>query len=299
MELDDKLMQLNKRFQDVYWSNDFQRIETIRRYKHNIAHGNISEIISDLKYRYYSKRNFSTDGNVDNFIEGRNDASKLKIVVYSCVVGQYDGIIEPINTDTDVDYVMFTDQPIDENSVWKKIDITEFDEYGEESALWLNRKIKMLPFIFLSNYDYSIYIDGNIEIVTSVKPLIENMGNAAFAVHYHSNRDCIFDEAVSIEHFKRADKNEVDIQLNSYSSEGFPKHYGLYENSILIRKHNDSEIKKIMEEWWAEYNHFPTRDQLSLPYVVWKHNYKNSIFVLGNNISKNPRFNRIVKHNAL
>lgn len=297
MELDEKIIQLNKRFQDTYWSSDFQRAEAIKRYRYNIAHGKIIELIRDLKYRHYSKCHFSTDGNTCTTINGRNDTKALKIVVYSCVVGKYDSVLEPIVVDEDVDYVMFTDQHIDDSSLWKKIDITEFNEYKEKSALWLNRKIKMLPFEFLPKYDYSIYIDGNIELVASVKPLVENMGNAALAVHYHSNRDCIYDEAVAIRHFKRADMNEVNNQLKTYLSKGFPKHFGLYENSILIRKHDDEELRKIMREWWFEYNLFPTRDQLSLPYVIWKNKYKDKVFVLGNNIVRNPRFNRMAKHN--
>ena len=43
----------------------------------------------------------------------------------------------------------------------------------------------MLPFNYLRGYDYSVYVDGNIEIVTSVLPIIKNMGNAVLGVHYH------------------------------------------------------------------------------------------------------------------
>ena len=52
-----------------------------------------------------------------------------------------------------------------------------------------------------------------------------------------------------------------------------------------------------MEKWWDEYLRFPTRDQLSLPYVVWKYGFdKAQIMILGNDVEMNPRFNRYFSH---
>ena len=166
---------------------------------------------------------------------------------------------------------MFTDQELPTDTIWNKIDVTQLLEYEKYSPILLNRKIKMLPFNYLRGYDYSVYVDGNIEIVTSVLPIIKNMGNAVLGVHYHSARDCIFDEVIAVRHYKRASINEnYDKQLYEYEKIGFPRHFGLYENSIIVRKHKDKMLKKIMNDWWNEYNKYPTRDQFSLPFVIWK-----------------------------
>ena len=82
-------------------------------------------------------------------------------------------------------------------------------------------------------------------------------------------------------------------QIAAYKREGFPRHYGLYENSILIRKHKDEEVRRLMEAWWDEYMRYPTRDQLSLPYVIRKFGYdRSTIHIMGKNLEQNPRFNR-------
>ena len=57
-------------------------------------------------------------------------------------------------------------------------------------------------------------------------------------------------------------------------TEGFPQNYGLPENNIIYRKHNKAEIISIMNDWWYMLEHYSRRDQLSLPYVLWKHNIK-------------------------
>ena len=58
-----------------------------------------------------------------------------------------------------------------------------------------------------------------------------------------------------------------------------------------------SSVKELMTAWWEEYNKYPTRDQFSLPYVVWKTGFDaERIAILGNNINRNPRFNRVQKH---
>ena len=43
------------------------------------------------------------------------------------------------------------------------------------------------------------------------------------------------------------------------------------ENGILFRKHRDNDAIKLMNAWWEEYCNGGRRDQLSLPYLIWKH----------------------------
>jgi len=67
-------------------------------------------------------------------------------------------------------------------------------------------------------------------------------------------------------------------------------------NPILLRKHNDTNVIKTMEDWWLEIKHNSRRDQLSFDYVAWKNNFKiqyipgdnrnNQYFVLGRHKKK-------------
>lgn len=295
--LDSRLIDLNRRYQEALYSDQVEMRKKKNRYLGYIRTGNVKQLVEDLKYRKYSKKNCSVIGNAlyPQSFNARN--AGRRITVYSSIIGKYDEIIEPIYKEDGIRYLMFTDQEILSGSAWEKIDVTKFPEYNTLTPIQLNRKIKMLPYQYITDTDYSIYVDGNIEIVAGVSPIICSMGEAGFGVHYHSSRDCIYDEAVAVLHYKRADKKMVKTQMEEYKKNGFPKHFGLYENSILVRKYNDSLVKRLMEAWWDEYNRYPTRDQFSLPYIIWKLGFNvDGIAILGNNISRNPRFNRVQKH---
>ena len=259
------------------------------------------ELFERIKHKIYSWKHYTTSGNVDLEIPSSSlNISGFKIAVYSCITGGYDSVIEPLHTEPGTDYFMFTDGEVLGGSQWKKIDITKFKEYRELSPAQLNRKIKILPFRYLPDYDYTIYIDGNIEIIAPLSPLIEEMGNHAFGVHYHRTRDCIYDELVQILYLQKADPVTVKQQVSAYKKEGFPRHFGLYENSLLIRKHGDEEVRQLMEAWWEEFLRYPARDQLSLPYVIWKTGYdRRKIHIVGRNILKNPRVKRTQLHTIM
>ena len=44
------------------------------------------------------------------------------------------------------------------------------------------------------------------------------------------------------------------------------------EDNILYRRHTP-EINQLMDEWWALVRDYSQRDQLSLTYLLWRHDY--------------------------
>ncbi len=235
--------------------------------------------------------------NNNNAIEKRF----MKIAVYTCIVGGYDTIKEPYYVNPSIDYILFSDRQAKADTIWKIIDISTLDIPKELNNTDTNRYLKMHPHLFLSDYDYSIYIDGSIMIVADMEPLIEGMGEHLLGLHRHNRRDCIYMEADGVIYAGRANRSDVRQQTARYKREGYPQHNGLYENTIIVRKHNDSAIIILMEEWWREYycKSKSKRDQISLPYVIWKTGFnKKNIKILGNDLDKNPRFRRILKHDG-
>ena len=295
--LDQGLIDLNQRYQEVVKSASYVENSNKKRYLWNLTHFKIGEIVEDLKYRTYGARNFSTRGNSLKCTVEKQDIIELKIAVFSCVIGRYDSFIEPVYCEPGVDYFMFTDQELPACSAWKKVDVTLGDDYKQLSPLMLNRKIKMLQSEMLLQYDYTVYVDGNIELVAGISPIIEQMKNRGIGVHYHRSRDCIVDEVVAVKHFKKYQGTGIDKQIIEYMRDGYPRHNGLFENSVIVRDNRDTAVRRLMQDWWEEYNRFPTRDQISFPYVIWKTNFNtDKIFILGGDVERNPRFNRINQH---
>lgn len=298
-EADKAIVELNKRYHTALEQKKTGKFHNITRYLSNLKKGRIRQIVKDLKYRKYALRHFTSNANVSMEPTSEPlDLSESRIAVYSCITGNYDGIIDPLYAEPGVDYYMFTDLNLPEGSKWKKIDVTQFSEYKTLTSAQMNRRIKMLPFEYLKGYDYSIYVDGNIEIIAPMSPLIEEMGKALLGMHFHNFRDCIYDEIVAIEHYKKIDVEQARKQLQEYESEGFPHHFGLYENGVMIRKHSDESVVRLMNLWWEEYLRYSTRDQFSFPYLIWKSGFdRTRIHIIGNNLNANPRFNRQIMHN--
>lgn len=298
---DDSIVDLNRRYQELFYSKPVQKYLKREKYKEYVKEGNYKQIIEDILFKLFVRIPSSLQSNINVTHKSKlknNSLNDKKIAVYSCIVGNYDKIVEPFFIEPQVEYFMFTDLEVPKNSKWQKVDIKQFDEYKTMTPLQLNRKIKMLPYNYLKDYDYSIYVDGLIEVVAPMTPLIMEMGTVGFGVHYHNQRDCIYDEAVMIKYLKKADMSIVIKQLNQYRQEGFPAHFGLFENTILMRDHRNKQIKQLMTLWWEEYLKYPTRDQLSLPYLIWKTGIKKEqIYIMGNDLNLNPRFNRGRSHN--
>lgn len=241
-----------------------------------------------------------------NFMKGNNNHgdktenkldinfnNQAKIVVYTSIFGSIDSILDPLYYSDSIDYRIITDQVVPENSKWKKIC---FPDLGEMDNRMKNRYCKMFPHIFFSEYETSIYIDGNILVVSDLSLLLSNFSDSKIGIFNHPMRSDIYDEAAAVIYLKNALAKDVKKQIEFYRSVGFPKDFGLFENSLIVRKHNDPMVIKVMESWWSQINTFTIRDQLSLMFVIWRLNVPEGfITTLGNDIDLCPLIRRI-KH---
>lgn len=121
-----------------------------------------------------------------------------------------------------------------------------------------------------ANTEYSIWIDGNIKLLTSPEELVETyLKDHDLAVFKHPNRDCLYDEAVVCAKLKLDDPETIIEQVVKYETEGFPKHRGLCECGIILRRHTP-KVEQFNNFWWSEYSRHSRRDQLSFMYAVDK-----------------------------
>ena len=58
--------------------------------------------------------------------------------------------------------------------------------------------------------------------------------------------------------------------MAAYCAAGFPDSAGLSANGIMIRRRTDATIS-LGRAWWDEVSRYTLRDQLSLQYLLWKH----------------------------
>lgn len=288
-----KLVQENKRKIESEEIKKSSKVEKIKHHIKSISEMPFKDIIRRVSDRKQVMSLNMVEGNYkyNNTIEEGiyNIPDMAKIAVYTCIVGNYDTVRKPRYINPNIDYILFSDQDSADGLGWKNLDLRNYSFYEKYDSKTINRMIKILCHRFLKEYDYSLYIDGNIEIVGDLMPLICNMGDAVIGLHTHSERDCVFSEGKGVSVAGKAEPANVEKQLREYKLEGFPRHFGLFQNSIIIRNHLNCKL--LMEAWWNEYLKQCTRDQLSLPYVIWKSGMmKDEIKVLGRDSEKNPRF---------
>jgi len=196
-------------------------------------------------------------------------SKKTNLAVYTALFGDYDKLIDPPQKYHDCDFICFTDQKHIKSKVWE----IRFVEENDLPSNMMNRKYKIFPDIYLPEYLKSLYVDANVKIkknpVLLAKKFLQDFN---IAIPLHFSRNCIYDEANEVVRLGRAPLEEVQQQISLYREQGFPKGYGLTENNIILRNHHSPEIKALMAEWWHMLETHTKRDQLSLMFLVWKHN---------------------------
>ncbi|PGF14326.1 hypothetical protein CP556_21695 [Natrinema sp. CBA1119] len=198
------------------------------------------------------------------------------IVVYTAVFNDYDVLLQPEVTPSNVDFICFTDEKDIAKGVWEPHLINEY----EISPKLMSGKVKTLPHQFFSEYDYSVWVDGNIHIIGDIRKVLKEClqdQESNMAVPSHPRRSCIYDEAEACIRLDKADPERIRAQMKRYRNLGFPEEYGLSETRILLRKHNEEEVVEAMGTWWKEYKKGAERDQLSFEFAAWKcdFEYKN------------------------
>lgn len=200
-----------------------------------------------------------------------------KKVIYTAIFGGYDQLPDPEYIPEGWDFVCFTDSDIKSN-IWNVNKVPAIYEDPTRNA----RKYKVLPHRWFPDYDYSLWVDGNILIKEDINELIDiYLNKVNLAVHDHNQntldpRSCAYREAQIILYFGernggnyKDDPNLIIKQMNKYLRKGYPENNSLAVTMQLLRRHNQKDCIKAMEKWWEEIKYNSKRDQLSFNYSMW------------------------------
>lgn len=190
-----------------------------------------------------------------------------RMVVYTCITGGYDELLEPLVTEPGVDYICVSCTPPQPGSVWRHLPLPP--DTGD--AVATSRYVKMHPHILFPQHDISIYVDGNIKLLAPVAELAsESMRHASIALYGHTFRNCVYEEALECSILGYDWHWRIAAQMKRYRRDGFPTGWGLFEGNVIIRNHHNPDMIRLMKMWWNEYSNGVRRDQLSLTYLAWK-----------------------------
>jgi len=149
---------------------------------------------------------------------------------------------------------------------WEIVPIPYFHLDPVKLARW----VKTHPFE-LSDEQEILWIDANLKIIGPVPEV-----DSDFAIDKHPIRNCVYQECMAC----RLEKKEVDRLIldieKRYKKLGMPKKNGLWETNVIFYR---PPIETILEQWWDEILQFSRRDQVSLPWVMFKNKMKPDLLV--------------------
>lgn len=193
-----------------------------------------------------------------------------RIAIYTCIIGAYDKLQQPAVVAPDVDFICFVgkgEKHCEQDGAWQ---IKELDVDIADPQL-LSRYPKTHPHVLLSQYEVSLWIDGNIAITDAgiYKALhTKQCAGVGYSGVAHPTRDCVYAEARKCRDMKYiSDFALLKVWIWLFLH-GERQHKGLMENNIIFRRHNRPEIIALDELWWERINNFCRRDQISFMWCL-------------------------------
>ncbi|MEL7233481.1 MAG: glycosyltransferase domain-containing protein [Chloroflexota bacterium] len=203
----------------------------------------------------------------------RNRPLPARRVVYTVIIGQYDGLNEtPAPNATGIPHICFTDDPARTSDRWH---IVHVEGIGLD-ATRESRRMKLLAHEFLQDFTHSLYIDASIQLKMDPAEIFEQYLDAQthpFTAMRHPWRGCLYDEAEEVIRLLKDDEHRVREQVDTYRQHGFPAHAGLVAGGFQLRSHHHPQVIAVMEAWFYHVLRYSKRDQISFPFVAWQQGF--------------------------
>lgn len=220
-----------------------------------------------------------------------------RIAIYTCIIGAYDKLRQPAALADGFDFICFVGQG---------------EEHAETDGFWQIRELpftlgdkhldsrypKMHPQELLPDYECSVWIDGNIEILDNTiykAARIKEAAGVGYAGVSHPDRDCTYEEAKKCRDMRYISWFGLARIWATLAFVGLPRHAGLFEDNLIFRRHGKQEIVAFDAMWWDKVLHFCRRDQLSVMWCLRKCGIPRDYFLpQGQNTRNNPGFRYIL-----
>lgn len=230
------------------------------------------------------------------------DGCKPRIVCYTCITNGYD-VLKPLSYQhQSIDLICFTDNKNINSNGWILKDIPS--DLKHLSNVKQQRVLKIHPQKYLSEYDISLWIDGNFVINCDIErdflPKYD-LNKFSLYTNKHPLRDCIYDEEIECIKRKKDISQNTHPQIERYKQEKMPSHVGLAETNLMLRDHHDPKCEEVMKLWKSEVLKGSHRDQLSFNYACWKLGFKYGYLYLNaeyRQFKSTNQFN-LLKHNEI
>lgn len=228
--------------------------------------------------------------------------NEIRVALYTCVTKGYETTIPRAPAFASIkDSFIFCDFKVPKSLGWTAMPLMSPLHVTRPDLI--NRHHKLFGYRSLSEYDVSIYVDGNILVYHDPIGLIHQFceSNSPIGLSTHPQRTNIIEEVAACLALEKINSREATLavaQIQRYLECGYPAKTPLLYGGIIFRKHRCSTVVDIaMEKWWLELLNYTPRDQVSLPFILWA--AKIGVHNLGINIQDNAFFYRFSHRKGL
>lgn len=268
---------LNQKFKDGFGESiEFYYRCLNNNYKFNLIPSVYIPHIGMLTYRdIYPDKSFIQQARAKYYInEIRQKLNYNKIknkVIYTCVTNNYDFIKHSYYNTQDFDYVYFGETPINDPN-WIFIDISKIIPIlGIKDNIKISRFFKTHPHIFFKNYEMSLWIDGNIDIIDDPIDICNLLYDEDYMlISKHPQRDSVYSQVQVCKAMNKDKIENINKLIQYLKQNGFKDSTGLVQSGLIVRKHNNKQCIELMQNWWKLIKEFSCRDQLSFNYCIQK-----------------------------
>jgi hypothetical protein len=162
------------------------------------------------------------------------------------------------------DAVLITDVPV--RSGWRNV----VEPSGAHPRLAAKRP-KARPDLY-TDCEASLWMDGSVHVlddrfITLVRQKLQQ--HEIVLWDHPEDRNCLFEEARHCHDWGKWPDEPFIEQANHYLAAGMPEGFGLWAATCLARRHN-SRMAALGDSWLGEIQRWSIRDQVSLPYLLWR-----------------------------
>jgi hypothetical protein len=136
---------------------------------------------------------------------------------------------------------------------------------------------KCMPWLY-TDADVVVWTDASIEVTSPdfLSFMLHNRQQGCCLSQFkHPHRDDVLDEAELSITMEKYSGQMIMMQAISYLKEDFPNHWGMWATGWgvwdLSTPKLRAEAEVLGEAWLIEQNRWSYQDQVSQPYVSWKH----------------------------
>ncbi len=284
--------ELNKDCIRSYNSKELQRYRLKKITYDYLKHGQFSKVFNIIIQSLENKRFRRKPPHPSHQISQTHQIRIRKIDIYTCITNNYDQVKEPLIKMENADYFVFSDNDnMFLNGIWQYKKIPKhIITICCQNPILINRYLKMHPQEVFAGYDYALYIDGNVQLISDVTEFFSYINNkTGLAMHYHRRRNDVYEEIKTLIRLKKGNIKAIKKWQDKLKKENFPQETGLLEATIIATDLQNSNAQKIMQAWYEDFVNSQTyRDQIVLPYTLHKLNFSyQDIGSMAINIAQN------------